>query len=36
MRTGLDALLMENCLLLKEEQPKFEEKDDWKKRYELD
>ena len=36
MRTGLDALVLEDCLLLKEEQPEFEEKEDWKTRYELD
>lgn len=36
MRTGLDALVLENCLLLKEEQPAIEEDTDWRAAYELD
>ncbi len=36
MRTEMDALLLENCLLLKEEQPALKEDVDWRKQYELD
>jgi len=36
MRTEMDALLIENCLLLKSKQPAYVEEDDWKKRYESD
>ncbi len=36
MRTEMDALLLENCLLLKEEQPALTEDVDWRKQYELD
>ncbi|MFA5996744.1 MAG: carbamoyltransferase [Candidatus Paceibacterota bacterium] len=36
MRTGMDALVLENALLLKEEQPPYEEHEDWKDTYELD
>jgi carbamoyltransferase len=36
MRTDIDLLVMENCILRKEEQPKFEEGGDWREEYELD
>lgn len=36
MRTGIDLLVLESFLLLKEEQPPFEEEEDWRKQYELD
>jgi carbamoyltransferase len=36
MRTEIDVLVMEDCILLKPEQPKLEEKEDWRKQYELD
>lgn len=36
MRTGMDALVLENAILLKEEQPPHEEHEDWKDTYELD
>lgn len=36
MRTDMDVLVMENCILYKSEQKSFEEKDDWRKIYELD
>ncbi len=36
MRTGIDALVVGNFLLFKEEQPKFHDDIDWKKTYELD
>ncbi len=36
MRTAMDMLVLEDCLLWKEEQPKFEENEDWRKEYELD
>lgn len=36
MRTGIDALVVGNFLLLKEEQPMFHDDIDWKKTYELD
>ncbi len=36
MRTEMDALLLENCLLLKEEQPALKDDVDWRKQYELD
>lgn len=36
MRTNMDILVLENCILYKDEQPKWVEKDDWRKRYELD
>jgi len=36
MRTGMDVLALENCLLLKEEQPPLDEAVDWRSLYELD
>ena len=36
MRTEMDALILEDCLLLKEEQPEVPEDDSWKVEYELD
>ena len=36
MRTEMDVLVMENCMLFKEEQPLWHEKDDWRKDLELD
>jgi carbamoyltransferase len=36
MRTGMDLLVMEDCLLWKTEQPEFEEARDWRTEYELD
>jgi carbamoyltransferase len=36
MRTEMDVLVMENCILFKEEQPFWNEKDDWQKDLELD
>lgn len=36
MRSGMDLLVLENCLLYKSEQPVFEDDDDWQRRYELD
>ncbi len=36
MRTEMDALILENCILLKEDQPKLEGDTDWKKEYDLD
>jgi carbamoyltransferase len=36
MRTEMDALLLEDCLLLKSEQAEWEEKVDWRQLYELD
>jgi carbamoyltransferase len=36
MRTEIDVLVMEDCILLKAEQPKFEENEDWRTKYELD
>ncbi len=36
MRTDMDALVLDNCLLLKEEQPQLVENSDWRKQYELD
>ncbi len=36
MRTHMDYLIMENCLLDKKEQPVWDEKEDWKKTFELD
>jgi carbamoyltransferase len=35
-RTAMDALILENCLLLKDEQPEIPEDDSWKEEYELD
>ncbi len=36
MRTAMDALVLEDFLLLKSQQPKFEDDESWKDRYELD
>lgn len=36
MRTEMDALVLENCLLLKEKQPHFEDKGKWQDEFELD
>jgi len=36
MRTEMDVLVMENCILFKEEQPPWEETDDWRNELELD
>jgi carbamoyltransferase len=36
MRTEMDALVLENFVLLKEEQPTFNETGDWRKEFDLD
>lgn len=36
MRTEMDVLAIENFILLKEEQPNFNDKENWQKTYELD
>ena len=36
MRTEMDYLVIENYLLSKEEQPKWQEKDNWRETFELD
>ena len=36
MRTDMDVLVLENCVLLKTEQPAFDDGTDWKQEYELD
>ncbi|MCO5170284.1 MAG: carbamoyltransferase [Planctomycetes bacterium] len=36
MRTEMDYLLIARCLIKKSEQPKFEDKGDWRKEFELD
>ncbi len=36
MRTEMDALILEDCLLLKAEQPEVPDDDSWKAEYELD
>ena len=36
MRTDMDVLVLENCILYKEEQPIFTDKEDWRSLYELD
>jgi carbamoyltransferase len=36
MRTEMDALVLEECLLLKEEQPKYEDHDNWREQFTLD
>jgi carbamoyltransferase len=36
MRTEMDVLVLENCILYKEEQPPLEDKVDWRQLYELD
>lgn len=36
MRTEMDVLVLENCILYKEEQPPYVEKEDWRRVYALD
>ncbi|MBW1967349.1 MAG: carbamoyltransferase [Deltaproteobacteria bacterium] len=36
MRTDMDVLVMEDCILFKKEQPSWEEKGDWRNELELD
>lgn len=36
MRTNIDVLVLENFVLFKEDQPKFEEDGDWREEFELD
>ena len=36
MRTEMDALILENCVLLKKDQPKAEVNEDWKQEFTLD
>lgn len=36
MRTEMDVLVLEDCLLLKKEQPALQDDEDWQKVYELD
>lgn len=36
MRTEMDCLVINNYLFLKEEQPKWQDKEDWQKKFELD
>jgi len=36
MRTNMDALIVGNIVMLKEEQPKWQEREDWKTKFELD
>ena len=36
MRTEIDCLVINNFLMFKEEQPKWQEKEDWRNKYELD
>jgi carbamoyltransferase len=36
MRTEMDVLVLENCVLVKEDQPKFEDTSDWRSEFELD
>jgi carbamoyltransferase len=36
MRTDIDMLVLENCVLYKHEQPRFEDREDWRAKYELD
>ena len=36
MRTDMDVLVLENCVLYKEEQPEWQEKEDWKQLFALD
>jgi carbamoyltransferase len=36
MRTGMDVLVLENCILYKEEQPKLDNDSDWQNEFELD
>ena len=36
MRTEMDVLVLENCILYKKKQPKLVDNENWKKDYELD
>jgi carbamoyltransferase len=36
MRTGIDVLVLENCLLYKVDQKPWEEHEDWRKTFALD
>ena len=36
MRTDIDLLVLEDCVLWKNEQPEFRDREDWRKVYELD
>ena len=36
MRTEMDALVLEECLLLKGEQPKYEDRENWREQFTLD
>ena len=36
MRTGIEALVLEDCILLKEDQPALKDDVDWQKQFELD
>jgi carbamoyltransferase len=36
MRTEMDALVLEECLLLKKEQPKYEDRENWREQFTLD
>lgn len=36
MRTDMDILVLENCILCKEEQPTYIEQDNWRELYQLD
>jgi carbamoyltransferase len=36
MRTEMDCLVINNFVMIKEEQPKWQEKEDWRSKYELD
>jgi carbamoyltransferase len=36
MRTNMDALIVGNIVMLKEEQPKWQEREDWRTKFELD
>ena len=36
MRTGMDILVLENCILYKEEQSEWKEEEDWQEMYEPD
>jgi carbamoyltransferase len=36
MRTEMDALVLEECLLLKEDQPEFRDEENWRETFTLD
>ena len=36
MRTGMDTLILEDCILQKADQPMWEEAGDWRENYEMD